>query len=116
MVDRRAARGAAIGENRRDHLRILHCPLIGLHGRHRPAEHERDPPDTEPLGEQAMLAGDIVVERDMRESWTVLWRVGVARRRGIAVPEQVDRNDEMKGWIDGAPGPNRGSFRICVPV
>src|SRR4029078_10915132 len=60
VVDRGAARGAAIGKDGRDHVWILRRPLIGLHRRHRPAEDERDAPDAEMLGAQAVLSGGAV--------------------------------------------------------
>ena len=69
-------------------------PLIGLAPGHGPAQHQGDALHAERLGQQPMLACDIVVGGDHGETRAVERRRRVARRGRQAVAEHVDRHDE----------------------
>ena len=98
---RRGARRGAEWQDGADHVRKLRSPLIRLAPGHGPPRHQRNPLHAERLGEQPVLARNVVVEGDGGEPRAVEGRCGVARRGRQTVAEHVDRHDEVARRIEG---------------
>ena len=79
LAVRRRLRRAAERRDPFDHLGIQAAPLIGLLRTHRPPDDERYFSESEQLGGQAVLCGDVIEDRDDRKPRAIVWCRGVAR-------------------------------------
>lgn len=104
---RAGLRGTAERKDALDHLGIAGAPLVGQSGTHLPTKNQFQRLDTEVLGDQAVLAEDIVVHRDVWESRLVARCGRIAGRRRKSVAEHVRHDDEVLVRVKAAPGPNQ---------